>query len=229
MLKITKGLIKIEIIESLLELIYPNVCGICEKVDRNSLCEKCKLEIEKEIIAKIDNYESNTYKIFDKHGYIFKYKGKIRSLLIDYKFNNKPYLYKTFARIILNNEKITNFIKSYDLIIPVPIHRKRFNNRGYNQSELLTKEICKSLEDITFRKDVLFKTKNNVAQSTLNKIERNLNVKNAYVVQNKNIIIDKKILLIDDIFTTGNTVNECSRILKENGAKEIGIFTISKD
>lgn len=222
-------MIKIEIVENLLELIYPNVCGICEEINKNSLCENCKVKIEKDIIAKIDTYEKDNSKFFNKHGYIFKYKGYIRNLLINYKFNNKPYLYKTFSNITVNNKKMMDFIKSYDIITSVPIHKKRFYNRGYNQSELLSKEICKNLKGINFRTDILFKIKNNTAQSTLNKIERTLNVKNVYEIKNANLIKDKKILLIDDIYTTGNTVNECSRILKENGAKEIGIFTISKD
>ena len=217
------------VIEFLLELVYPNVCGICGKIDKNSLCENCKLEIEKDIIAKIDNYNNVTSKIFNKHGYIFKYYGEIRKLLINYKFNNKPYLYKTFSQIILDNPNIINFIKYYDIIVAVPIHRKRFNKRGYNQSELLAKEICKNLRNINFRNDILVKIKNNSAQSALNREKRISNVKDAYKVKNEILIKEKTILLIDDIYTTGNTVNECSKVLKESGAKEIGVLTISKD
>lgn len=124
---------------------------------------------------------------------------------------------------------MVNFIKSYEIIIPVPIHRRRFNDRGYNQSELIAKEISKKLKINNFRNNILIKIRNNAIQSTLNKHQRMMNVKDVYKVQNINLIQNKKILLIDDIYTTGNTVNECSRVLKENGAKEIGVFTISKD
>lgn len=193
------------------------------------MCENCKAQIDKLVIGKIDNYENKTDKFFNKHGYIFKYEGQIRKLLIDYKFNDKPYLYKTFASIILSNEKIINFINNYEIIIPVPIHKKRLNSRGYNQSELLVREISRKSKNIKFINNLLIKTKNNVAQSTLSKEDRVLNVKNIYKVQNNDLIKGKSIILLDDIYTTGNTVNECSRILKENGAREIGIFTISKD
>lgn len=192
------------------------------------MCENCKAQIDKLVIGKIDNYENKTDKFFNKHGYIFKYEGQIRKLLIDYKFNDKPYLYKTFASII-SNEKIINFINNYEIIIPVPIHKKRLNSRGYNQSELLVREISRKSKNIKFINNLLIKTKNNVAQSTLSKEDRVLNVKNIYKVQNNDLIKGKSIILLDDIYTTGNTVNECSRILKENGAREIGIFTISKD
>ena len=114
------------------------------------MCENCKSQIDKITISKINNYENKTDKFFNKHGYIFKYEGQIRKLLIDYKFNDKPYLYKTFASIILSNKKIVDFINNYEIIIPVPIHRKRIINRGYNQSELIAKEISNKLENIKF-------------------------------------------------------------------------------
>lgn len=193
------------------------------------MCENCKSQIDKITISKINNYENKTDKFFNKHGYIFKYEGQIRKLLIDYKFNDKPYLYKTFASIILSNKKIVDFINNYEIIIPVPIHRKRIINRGYNQSELIAKEISNKLENIKFINNLLIKTKNNIAQSTLSKEERITNVKNIYKIRDNNLINGKNIILIDDIYTTGNTVNECCRILKENGAQEIGVFTISKD
>lgn len=193
------------------------------------MCENCKSQIDKITISKINNYENKTDKFFNKHGYIFKYEGQIRKLLIDYKFNDKPYLYKTFASIILSNKKIVDFINNYEIIIPIPIHRKRIINRGYNQSELIAKEISNKLENIKFINNLLIKTKNNIAQSTLSKEERITNVKNIYKIRDNNLINGKNIILIDDIYTTGNTVNECCRILKENGAQEIGVFTISKD
>ena len=193
------------------------------------MCENCKSGLDTITVAKIDNYENKTDKFFNEHGYIFKYEGQIRKLLIDYKFNNKSYLYKTFASIILSNKKMINFINNYEIIIPVPIHKKRFNCRGYNQSELLAREISRKLKNIQFLNKLLIKTENNVAQSTLTKEERALNVKDIYKVKNNNLIKEKSIILLDDIYTTGNTVNECSKLLKKNGAREIGILTVSKD
>lgn len=222
-------MIRAKILDSLLELIYPNVCGICGKINRNSLCDECKRKMRSIIVAKIVDYKRDNLKFFDKHAYLFKYDGKIRSLILNYKFDNKAYLYKTFTQFVLNNQNICNFIKSYNIIIPVPIHKKKFNSRGYNQSELIAKELANKMNSLKLETKVLIKVKNNMAQSTLNKEDRILNVKNAYEVINKQIIKDKRVLLLDDIYTTGNTVNECSKVLKYNGAKEIGILTIAKD
>lgn len=70
----------------------------------------------------------------------------IRKTIIDYKFNDKPYLYKTIVNFLLKNENFFQKIKSYDTIIPVPISKKRNNERGYNQSYLLAKEIAKNVD-----------------------------------------------------------------------------------
>ena len=114
----------------------------------------------------------------------------------------------------------------YDIIGAVPIHKKRINERGYNQSELIAREIAKSIPNLEYKK-ILIKIKNNQRQSELKKEDRLENVKNVYKIQNRQIIQNKKIILFDDIYTTGNTVNECSRVLKENGAKEILILTLA--
>ncbi len=136
-------------------------------------------------------------------------------------------MYKTFAKLILKNEKICRIIKSYDIICSVPIHRKRKNDRGYNQSELIAKEVAKNIKEIKYVK-LLKKIVNNKRQSMLKREERKQNVKNVYEIQNKQIIEDKKIILFDDIYTTGNTVDECSKILKENKAKEILVLTLAR-
>ena len=160
--------------------------------------------------------------------YLFKYEGIIKQKIILYKFYDKSYLYKFFADIINNNNKINNYIQRYDYIIPIPLHKYRYNERGYNQTYLILKEINKK-RHIKILNDVLIKNKNIKPQSSLNKIERANNIKNAYVIKNIEKIQNKKILLFDDVFTTGNTTNECSRLLKENGATKVGVLTIAKD
>ena len=112
--------------------------------------------------------------------------------------------------------------------MPVPISKKRLSFRGYNQSLLISKEIAK-LTKIELNADCLVKVKNTVKQSTLNKEDRAKNVVNAYKLINGNILKNKKILLIDDIYTTGNTVNECSKILRKINPKKIGIMVLAKD
>ena len=212
-------------LNNILELIYPNVCGICGKICKESLCKRCAIEIKK---YEINLVNKNKKMYFNESMHIFKYNEMIRQRLIEYKFQDKSYMYKTFAKIILKNKKVCGFLEKYDIIIPVPIHKKRRLKRGYNQTELIAKEICKNIS-LELKTDVLIKQKNIKAQSELNKNERKQNIKNAFEIKNINEIIDKKILLFDDIYTTGSTVNECSKILKKAGAKQIGVVTIAKD
>ncbi len=152
----------------------------------------------------------------------------IRKIILNYKFKDKSYLYKTIVNFSLKNKKFFQILKSYDTIIPVPISKKRRKERGYNQSELIAREIAKRAE-INYNNNSLFKTKNIVEQSKLNKEERQKNIQNAYQLQNGKTLENKKILLIDDIYTTGSTVNECSKTLKQANPKKIGILTIAKD
>ena len=192
--------------DCVLDFLFPPVCGICLKRNGKSICDECRKIINYKSINKIEKYKK---KYFYKHLYIFKYEGIIRQRLLEYKFKEKAYLYKTFAETIIHDKDNIEYIKKYDILIPVPIHKKRKKDRGYNQSELIAKDI--------------------VAQSTLDKKERMKNIKNVFEIRNECKIKNKKILLLDDIYTTGSTVNECSRILKNAGCKEIGIITIAKD
>ncbi len=215
-----------KILNYALNLIYPQKCGICHKIGE-SLCKKCEIELIKPKEAKIKKYIRSTI-FFDEQLYFFNYHGRIRRKIIQYKFSEKSFLYKMFLKIILKNKKTYRFSKKYDIIISVPISKKRLGKRGYNQSELIARELAKNL-NIKYEKNVLIKLKDNKTQSTLGKKQRQENVKNVYEVKNEGIIKNKNIIIFDDIFTTGSTVNECSKILKQNGAKYIGIITIAKD
>lgn len=213
-------------IEKILDLIFPPVCGICNKEINTYLCGKCEKEINKITCVGENKYKD---KYFSTHMYLFKYEGIIRNKIISYKFNDKPYLYKTFCEIFVKNKKVCEFLKKYDIIISVPMYKKKKNQRGYNQSELIAREIAKKIENIEYRNDILIKIRNTAKQSSLNKEQRKENLKNAYVVNNNEYILNKNILIFDDIYTTGSTANECAKTLIEAGAKDVGILTIARD
>ena len=127
-------------------------------------------------------------------------------------------------------KKIFENIKKYDTIVPVPISSKRQKERGYNQSLLIAREIAHKT-NLELMNNCLIKTKNIIEQSKLNKEDRAQNIYGVYELKNKQLVENKKILLIDDIYTTGSTVNECANILIQNGIdrKQIGVLTIAKD
>ena len=115
-------------------------------------------------------------------------------------------------------------------MVPVPISKIRYKNRGYNQTSVFASNLAKYLK-IEYFENILGKIKNNNPQSLLNQEQREQNVHNVYKIKKYNItkIVNKNVLLVDDIFTTGSTVNECSKILNNFGTKNIDVFTIAKD
>lgn len=225
--------------EQVINLIFPQVCGICGKLSEKSICSKCNLEIKKIEEAEILNsselnknnendLENNNEEYFEELMYLFKYEGHIRKIILDYKFNEKSYMYKAIANFFINNKKIFENIKKYDKIIPVPISRKRKKERGYNQSLLIARTIAKQA-NLELINNCLFKNKNIIEQSKLNKEDRIQNVKGVYTLKNAEKIKDQKILLFDDIYTTGSTANECAKTLMQANPKKIGVLVIAKD
>ena len=209
-----------------LDLLYPPVCGICGKIDQKELCPKCAIKLRNLEKARLYAYP-HTH--FEKHFYLFPYEGIIREKLIQYKFQGKSYLSTFFAKILQNHEKMSRLLEKYDIIIPVPMYSKKEKLRGYNQTALIAKEIAKAYQNLIYDGKSLQKIKDTKMQSSLNKKQRKNNIKNAYNVTNQQKIKDKKIVLLDDIYTTGATANECSKMLKQAGAKEILVVTIAKD
>lgn len=216
---------KINILEKIIDTIFPPLCAICGELNKEYLCEKCNDNLNK--ISKV-TVERCSNRNFINHTYMFRYKDLIREQLIEYKFNNKPYYYKTFAKILINNKKMYDILKTYDIIIPVPLNNIRKKQRGYNQTELIAKELVKNFKNLEYM-DILIKTKNTVQQSTLNKQQRQKNLENVYKLRENTCINNKNILLFDDIYTTGTTANECAKILKTLGKNKISVLSIAKD
>lgn len=228
--------------EKIINLIYPQTCGICGKINNKTICSKCNIQLKKQekmgILTK-EKLEENSLEMekhFEELMYIFKYEGQIRELILDYKFNEKSYMYKTFVNFLLKNKKIFENIKKYDKIIPVPISKKRYKERGYNQSLLIAKEISMQISyetnnniKLELVNNCLIKTKNIIEQSKLNKEDRQHNIQGVYTLKNGSILTNKSILLIDDIYTTGSTVNECSRVLQQAKPNKIGVLVLAKD
>ena len=222
----------------ILDFLFPPICGICGKINKNWLCSDCEKtlnRIKKNKIIKIQKnnrynkdcvIENNIF--YDKLLYIFPYKGVIRQLILKFKFKNQAYISNLFSRFIIIDEFCCRNIESYDIIIPIPMFEKKKKQRGYNQTELIVNNISKKL-NIIVENNCVIKIKNTKVQSLLSGLERKENIKNAFLVNNKGKIENKNIIVFDDIFTTGETVNEVSRILKQAGARRILVLVLAKD
>lgn len=210
----------IELFQTLNNLIFPtrHICLLCKEKSENRegyICKDCYRNLE--ILDKEIDIDSPYIK---RVYYSISYNRFVREKIKDYKYNGKNYLYKPFSEIMIKTIKNKNMDNDIDGIIYVPTHRRKEALRGYNQAELLAKYISKKLSKPLLG-DSLIKIKWTKEQSHSNKIDRIINLKNSFQVKNSNIIENKRILLIDDIITTGATMEECSKVLINAGAKEV--------
>ena len=113
-----------------------------------------------------------------------------------------------------------------ELMIPVPMYEKKQKIRGFNESELLAEVLAERIQK-QCSKNNLKRIRNTTPQNALNAEQRKQNIKGAFTLENKQEVNGKTILLIDDIFTTGTTINECAKVLYHNGAKKVLFFALS--
>lgn len=209
-------------IERFLNILFPKVCLNCGKQGESYLCSSCFLAFDLRFrIFPVQN------KYFDFLIYLGKYKDEIRNKLLQFKFYNKAYINEYFLEFLLKDKNICDFLKSFDLIVPVPMYKDKKSRRGYNQTELFAKNLGKNLE-LSYEENILIKFKENKTQSLLPQNERTKNVRDVFKIENYFEIKDKKIILIDDIFTTGATIQICSKLLKKAGAASIIALVIAK-
>lgn len=209
-----KGIIKLltTLKDEVLDIIYPpkNSCIICES-EFIGICPLCKSKIQK---IK-ENEEILSY------GY---YNGVLKKLILEFKYN-KNFVSGSILAVFLC-EIIRNNNMDIDFIVFIPSSKKALKDRGFNQCEYLAKELKKNL-NINICKDII-KNKNIKEQKFLSKEERLKNIKGAFSLKTDKNIKNKKLLLIDDVMTTGATLYECESLLKKSGAASIKMLTVAK-
>ncbi len=206
----------------LLELFYPTKCLFCHKpLERGhvDLCPKCRAEAPEFTKAK------NKFSFIARWTSVWYYKDKARRCILRYKFYKYRSYCTNFGRLLamkLQQEQMDDF----DLLTWVPISSLRRFKRHYDQCELLAQVVGKELGAVPVK--TLKKTRHNRAQSTiLDHSMRRANVLGAYRILDPGLVRDKRILLLDDIVTSGSTASECARVLLTAGAKEVQLGTIA--
>ena len=204
------------------------LCSDCHNVfsyNDGAVCQKCGCNL---YVSQIycDRCEKADF-VFEKGIAAFSY-DKVRDGIAHFKLKGWKRDAKPFAHM-MGDYLLTCYpemAQKSDLIMPVPIHDKKQKKRGFNQSELLAVELAERIQKRCSAKN-LKRIRETIPQSSLSVKERKENIKNAFALENPHEIQQKTILLIDDIFTTGTTINECARVLYENGAKAVFSFCLS--
>lgn len=232
-----------------LELFFPSFCLGCQK-EGTYLCQDCKETLDigqyqyclcnkNPLRLPGDTKNGKCPRCQDKKlsGLYFAlpYKEKFLTKKLIYQFKYQPYikdLAKPLAQILTQHliliGKNTNQIWENSLLVPVPMEIKKLKNRGYNQAEELAKELGQMLNVLSIC-DNLVKVKKTLPQMKLSAKERQENLKNAFLVKNPEVFSGKKIFLVDDVYTTGSTMEECSLALKAAGAKSVFGIAIARE
>lgn len=220
------------------DLVFPVNCAICGK-DEKYLCNKCLLKLSKLpnqlcIVCKkpspygkthIDCVSRNTV---DGTISALSYKDhNVKRVIEIYKYKFIEELSLDLIQSLTNeiqNQGLKNFFQEF-VLIPVPLHKKRFFWRGFNQSELLATSLSQKL-DIPINKELVQRIKNTKPQTKLTADERKKNLVEAFSVHTDQNY-KQKFLLIDDVITTGSTLNEIAKVLKQAGAQEVWAATVA--
>ena len=214
-------------LKTILRMIYPSSCVFCGKnleFDKElEICEECYTKLD--FFDEEDDEKVLYKKYYDKVFATFSYEGKIAEIIKEYKYKHKAYLFRIFAKLMFYNIKDEQI--EADVILSVPLYPKREKARGYNQAHLIARNMSK-LMGIKYYDKVLKRIKSTDSLALCNKEQRSKIIEGAFVIEDKSKICDKNVIIIDDVFTTGVTVNECSKVLKLNGAKSVVVIVLAK-
>ena len=215
----------------LIDFFLPRFCPGCNNKlspKENPVCETCLsslLVIDEEKLS--DEYEKNfalSHFVDDYYAaYIFEIGKTLQHIIHALKYKKQFKLGIFLGQILGERIKLRGW--QIDIILPIPIHRLKKIERGFNQSDYLVKGITKEL-NITNSTNTIKRTRHTESQTRLNMAERAKNVYDAFKVRKPEKIMDKNILLVDDVSTTGATIQECAKILKQSGAKKVFACTV---
>lgn len=210
------------LLDPILDLLFPPKCCICGRIlDHAGICESCETKIlrtEGEAVREFSDGLRCAAPLW--------YEGSVREALLRLKFHGASWSAEPLGRLAAECAA-EEFSGEFDMVTWVPVSRKRRRRRGYDQAELLARSACRCWETEPVR--LLKKVLDNPAQSgLLGRSARRANVLGVYDPVNEAEIRGRRILLVDDICTTGATLEECARVLREAGAAAVMAVTVAQ-
>lgn len=193
------------------QFLEPPWCDICGTPDVNGLCDDCAVSPPR----------------YGKLRTIAFYQTTLQQAIHLFKFRKKKVFAPHLTRLMNDHIPLDCNIPEYDFVLPIPIHKKRMRERGFNQATLLANGIAKA-EGLPVLVDVLVRKRHTIAQSSLDKEARQQNIVGAFEVRNPDVIRGKRLLVIDDVFTTGATIREAVSELWTADPVEIDVLTLAR-
>lgn len=235
-----------ELLRAFLDVIFPPVCHLCKtpvpEAGQLHLCDAClgamtpitsplcpRCGVPHGTEGGIDHLCGScilTPPSFDAARGALLYAGPIQELIHRHKYGHKAHLRRPLALLAIQH--LTPFVQSVapDVIVPVPLHRDRLRERGFNQAVLMGAVLAREWR-LPLLRHTLRRVRPTVAQVTLSAPERRVNVRGAFAVSDPAAVEGRRVLLVDDVSTTGSTVAECSRVLRGAGAGAVFVATVA--
>jgi ComF family protein len=208
------------------------MCYSSIKRPEKNICLHCQVDLPK---TNYHQYEDNELaqrfwgKVPLKYSWAylkFTKQGKVQKALHKLKYGGQPLIGEQLGRWYGNDLRESGYQTEFDVIVPVPLHPDKLKKRGYNQSDTFASGLSQSLQ-IRWSADILLRSVANETQTRKKRMERWENVKEVFVIAAKESVADKRVLLVDDVVTTGATLEACVRVLLESGCPEVSIAAIA--
>ena len=229
-------------LETAITFLYPAQCRVCEKpLGLESvpyMCGECWNDIPlieppwceicgiPNIIGKCDACATSDPR-YGKLRTIAYYESALQQAIHLFKFEKRTSLAKPLTQLTMEHIPDDCNITEYDFILPIPIHKKRLRERGFNQATLLAKGLARTT-GIQVVTDALVRHRNTSPQSSLDREARQTNIVGAFKLQKKEVVRNKRILVLDDVFTTGATVREAVKVLWNADPVEVDVLTLAR-
>ena len=224
-----------QIWNELLHLLYPNLCLICGEVlitGEKHICLGCHYNLplvssESAIYNPTEQLLAGRFRFQQAYAWLFFRKGNsVQTLIHAIKYKGNKNLAYQLGREAAQALLKANTFQQIDYLVPIPLHRKRLIKRGYNQSEWIAKGMA-SVLNIQIDTTTLIRKKDNKSQTTKNIFDRWVNARYIFDLKNSSQFSNKHILLIDDVITTGATMDAAAKLILMSHSTEISVFSIA--
>ncbi len=231
----------IHLLDSIADILFPPLCPVCRfDVEKRGICEDCLSRFRKiegpsctrcgKPFAEPDGDDHPCGSCiikeppFHRAESLYHYEGVLAEAVRRMKYSKKSHIAIFLGDLMASHPMVSS---GYDIVVPVPLHIRRLRERGFNQSQLLAERIGKKhLIDVDPL--IMKRSRPTAPQAGMNSKERMLNVKGAFTLRDGAEVRGGRILLVDDVYTTGATVCECCRVLKKGGAERVDVLTLAR-
>jgi len=222
--------------KDLLQVIYPRLCVSCQSVlhdSENLVCHKCLSSLS---LTNFDVHSTNP--VYNKLSaivniekatalFLFDKSGVMQQLIHQLKYHNRQEIGKFIFELSKSYLETRHFFNDVDMIVPVPLHPKKLKHRGYNQLSVFGRELADYF-NVDYKENILIRAIHTESQTKKNITERRLNVSGAFKVKNPEKYQNKHFLVIDDVLTTGATIEACvEQILQEISGSKVSVLVMS--